>query len=113
MRLQVLSGDVYEVKRTHLTNKLKDIGTGFCDFIKSLCESNATTFVWDDSFLDYNCVTFKSVDGNDIFEVLILIERKEDALSIIKEMFDSGKYDATDNNTVVITTEAWNKYLNM
>ena len=50
MRLQVLGGDVYEVKRTHLTNRLKDIGINFCDFIKSLCESNATTFVWDDSF---------------------------------------------------------------
>lgn len=113
MRLQVIGGDVYEVKRTHLTNKLRDIGVNFCDFVKSLCERNKTTFVWNEEFLNYACVTFKSVDEDDIFEVLILTEKKEDALAIVKEMFDNGCYDATDNNTVIITSEAWNKYLNM
>lgn len=113
MRLQVVGGDVYEVKRTHVTNKLKDIGTGFCDFIKSLCESNKTTFAWNEKFLDYACVTFKSVDEDDLFEILILTEKKEEALDIIKEMFDNGCYNATGNNTVMILTKDWNKYLNM
>lgn len=51
--------------------------------------------------------------GNDIFEVLILTEKKEDALAIVQEMFNNGCYDATDNNAVIITTEDWSKYLNM
>ena len=85
MRLQVVGEDVYEVKRTHITNKLRDIGTSFCDFIKSLCESNKTTFVWDEKYLDYACVTFKSVDEDDLFEILILTEKKEEALDIVKK----------------------------
>lgn len=113
MRLQVVGEDVYEVKRTHITNKLRDIGTSFCDFIKSLCESNKTTFVWDEKYLDYACVTFKSVDEDDLFEILILTEKKEEALDIVKKMFDNGCYSAIDNNTVIISTKDWNKYLNM
>lgn len=113
MRLQVSGEDVYEVKRTHLSSKLKDVGTSFCDFIKSLCKNDATNFDWDDSLLNYNCVTFKSTDEKDIFEVLILTKTKEDAFGIIKEMFDTGKYNAINDYTVVITTEAWGRYLNM
>lgn len=113
MRLQVIGGDVYEVERTHLTNKFSDIGTTFCDFVKGLCSTSKSTFAWSDEFLDYSCVAFKSMGGNDIFEVLILTEKKEDALAIVQEMFNNGCYDATDNNAVIITTEDWSKYLNM
>lgn len=70
------------------------------------------SFVWDNKFLDYVCITFKS-ECSDIVEALVLVEKKEDALAIISEMFDTGSYDATDNNTVVLTEEVWKKYLNM
>lgn len=46
MRLQVIGGDVYEVERTHLTNKFSDIGTTFCDFVKGLCSTSKSTFAW-------------------------------------------------------------------
>lgn len=112
MRLKVVGGDVYEVKRTHITNKLRDIGNNFCNLLKEVCETSDSSFVWDDKFLDYVCITFKS-ECSDIVEALVLVEKKEDALAIISEMFDTGSYDATDNNTVVLTEEVWKKYLNM
>ena len=113
MRLQIIGGDIYEVKRTHITNQLKDIGTTFCAFLKDLCSTDKATFIWNDEFLDYACVTFKSSVNDDIFEILILTEKKEEALTIIKEMFDNGCYNATDNNVVVVTTKDWERYLNM
>lgn len=98
MRVRLTGGDVFEVKRTHISDTVSEIGEQFVGVVSAKLKKPA------EDIKDKAIMTLKLVDG-DFNEVDILSDSKKQLLEILDKLVHDGYYDAREEMTVVITNK--------
>lgn len=107
MRIRVTDGDVYEVKRTHVYNKLSDLSNDVVKLVASKLNMSV------EQAAEMPALSLKSADNNDgVFEVIMLTDSKDYIYdTVIEEITREGYYDAREDNVAIISDAEWRNLL--